>query len=82
MKFIRPALFLCCIFFVLVSSAQHKQPLAKTMLWHISGKGLKQPSYLFGTLHLKDRRIFHFTDSLYAAIEKQMALLLSWILMP
>lgn len=70
MKFIRPALILCCIFFVLVSSAQHKPPMAKTMLWRISGKGLQQPSYLFGTLHLKDRRIFHFTDSLYAAIEK------------
>jgi uncharacterized protein len=27
-------------------------PTGKTLLWEISGKGLKQPSYLFGTMHI------------------------------
>ncbi len=27
------------------------------MLWKIAGKGLKTPSYLFGTIHLADTRI-------------------------
>jgi uncharacterized protein YbaP (TraB family) len=58
-------------FFLLLwfaNQAQKKYP--STLLWRISGKGLKQPSYLFGTMHLQDRRIFHFGDSVYHAIEK------------
>src|SRR6516164_6527834 len=39
------------------------------LLWRISGNGLEQPSYLFGTIHLTDKRVFNFGDSLYAAIE-------------
>jgi uncharacterized protein len=27
-------------------------PTGKTLLWEISGKGLRQPSYLFGTMHI------------------------------
>ncbi len=41
-----------------------------TLLWRISGNGLQQPSYLFGTMHLSDRRLFHFSDSLYHYLEK------------
>ena len=41
----------------------------QTLLWRISGKGMTRPSYLFGTLHLKDNRLFRFDDSVYAAIE-------------
>jgi hypothetical protein len=26
--------------------------LSNTLLWQISGNGLKQPSYLFGTMHI------------------------------
>lgn len=28
------------------------QPLEKSLLWKISGNGLKQPSYLYGTIHI------------------------------
>lgn len=40
------------------------------LLWRISGKGLSQPSWLYGTIHLTDKRVFNFGDSLYAALEK------------
>lgn len=33
------------------------------LLWEISGKGIKQPSYLFGTIHLNDSRVFNLPDS-------------------
>jgi uncharacterized protein YbaP (TraB family) len=70
MKFIlNLTLTLSCFLFSVISFSQTAQPLPNTVLWRISGKGLKQPSYLFGTLHLKDRRVFNFTDSTYAAIE-------------
>lgn len=34
-----------------------------SLLWKISGNGLKQPSYLYGTMHTSDSRVFAFTDS-------------------
>ncbi len=40
------------------------------LLWRISGNGLQKPSYLFGTMHLNDKRLFRFDDSVYRAIEK------------
>jgi uncharacterized protein YbaP (TraB family) len=42
----------------------------KTLLWRISGKDLKKPSYLFGTMHLQDKRIFNLGDSFYHHFEK------------
>lgn len=42
----------------------------KTLLWRISGNGLKKDSYLYGTMHLQDKRIFNFSDSLYYYLEK------------
>jgi len=39
------------------------------LLWRISGNGLERPSYLFGTIHLTDKRVFNFGDSLYGALE-------------
>jgi uncharacterized protein YbaP (TraB family) len=42
----------------------------KTLLWRISGKDLKKPSYLFGTMHLQDKRLFNLGDSFYHHFEK------------
>ncbi|MBC6490636.1 TraB/GumN family protein [Flavihumibacter stibioxidans] len=47
---------------------QAQEPIANTMLWRITGKNLSAPSYLFGTMHLQDRRLFQFGDSVYAGI--------------
>lgn len=41
-----------------------------TLLWRISGKGLKKPSYLFGTMHVQDKRVFNLGDSLYYYFER------------
>ncbi|MDP2387908.1 MAG: TraB/GumN family protein [Bacteroidota bacterium] len=35
-----------------------------TVLWKISGNGLSKPSYLYGTVHLSDKRVFFANDSL------------------
>lgn len=39
-----------------------------TLLWEISGKGLKNPSYLFGTFHLMCRDDIHFSANLKKAL--------------
>ena len=58
---------------LLVSSysfAQNKPAWPKTFLWRISGNGLTKDSYLYGTMHMQDKRIFNFGDSLYRYMEK------------
>jgi uncharacterized protein YbaP (TraB family) len=54
-------------FFVSVCFSQQKWP--NTFLWRITGNGLVRPSYLYGTIHLQDKRLFQFSDSLYHSLE-------------
>src|SRR2546423_10887672 len=57
--------WLFCFFSFIASSQQKKEGF----LWRITGNGLERPSYLFGTIHLTDKRVFNFGDSVYHAIE-------------
>jgi uncharacterized protein YbaP (TraB family) len=50
----------------LPASVDKKYP---SLLWEISGNGLKKPSYLFGTMHVSDKLAFHLGDSFYHAIK-------------
>jgi uncharacterized protein YbaP (TraB family) len=52
------------------SLTSQAQSWPSSLLWRISGNGLQQPSYLYGTMHLSDRRLFYFSDSLYKALEQ------------
>jgi uncharacterized protein YbaP (TraB family) len=38
------------------------------LLWEISGNGLVKSSYLFGSFHTNDRRVFNLSDSTYYAL--------------
>ena len=40
----------------------------RELLWEISGNGLKQKSYVFGSLHSNDKRLFQLSDSVYSAM--------------
>lgn len=60
-------IFLCLMF---NAPAFAQQTYPSTLLWKISGKNLTSSSYLYGTMHLQDRRLFYFGDSLYAALER------------
>jgi uncharacterized protein YbaP (TraB family) len=64
------ALLLLCI---APAIAQQQHPKDYNLLWRISGKGLTQPSYLFGTMHVKDKRAFGFSDSVMLAIKNTSA---------
>jgi len=52
------------------SSAVSQTKWPATFLWKISKPGEQTPSYLYGTIHLQDKRLFNFSDSVYAAIER------------
>ncbi len=58
------------LLFVVCFSAAAQQANSKTLLWRISGRGLQKPSYLYGTMHLNDKRLFLFGDSVYAGISQ------------
>ena len=38
-----------------------------SLLWEISGKDIKEPSYLFGTFHLMCKEDIHFSENLSKA---------------
>src|SRR5688572_23707293 len=63
----------CCIFFFGCKS-QSNQPSAKknnnnnTLLWQVSGKDLKKPSYIFGTFHLMCKDDIKFSEQLKKAV--------------
>lgn len=54
----------------LFTSAQVNKGIYNSLLWRIEGKGLSKPSYLFGTMHVTDKRVFYFGDSLYKSLEE------------
>ncbi|MBL7921481.1 MAG: TraB/GumN family protein [Bacteroidia bacterium] len=48
------------------SQAQKKYP---TLLWKITGNGLKKPSYLYGTMHVSSRVAYHLSEQFFDAIK-------------
>ncbi|HEX2534510.1 MAG TPA: TraB/GumN family protein, partial [Chitinophagaceae bacterium] len=65
-------LLLVLSFCTLIASGQTATRLKSkkypSLLWEISGKGMKKPSYLFGTMHVSSKMVFHLSDSFYLAI--------------
>ena len=61
--------FSCCVFFFGCKSQTKKSSTKKnndsnTLLWQVSGKKLKNPSYLFGTFHLLCKDDIKFSEQL------------------
>ncbi len=52
------------------SFAQNTMPKKyQSLLWEISGNGLKKPSYLYGTMHVSDKLVFNLPDSFFVALK-------------
>ncbi len=41
-----------------------------SLLWEITGNGIKKPSYLYGTFHVRDKRVFQFDKIVYKKLKK------------
>jgi uncharacterized protein len=54
-------LFILC--FLSANAQNTGDTLEHTLLWKISGHGLTKPSYLYGTMHTGDDRVFRLQDS-------------------
>jgi uncharacterized protein YbaP (TraB family) len=70
-KMLRPCLaLLLCIGCAQQLAAQAVKKPAKypSLLWEITGNGMKKPSYLFGTMHVSSKKVFHLSDSFFTAL--------------
>ena len=51
-----------------------------SILWEITGKGMTKPSYLFGTIHIQDKRVFSYSDSVELTLKNSDAFAMELIL--
>ncbi|MCC6372340.1 MAG: TraB/GumN family protein [Bacteroidia bacterium] len=49
-----------------ISQTSKKYP---TLLWKISGKNLKKPSYLYGTMHVSNRVAYYLSEQFFDALK-------------
>ncbi|TWP27928.1 TraB/GumN family protein [Apibacter muscae] len=61
---------------LLVSTLLFSQKKYPSLLWEISGNGLKEKSYLYGTMHVSEKVAFNLSDDFYEKLfsVKQIAL--------
>jgi len=69
----------CLLFLVVVVtyfdvSAQTTSSNSNQLLWKITGRKLKKPSYIFGTYHSNDPRVFNLSDSAYSTLLRAEAI--------
>ncbi len=50
-----------------------QNPPSYKLLWKVTAKNSSKPSYLFGTMHVSDKRVFRFSDSLLPALYRAEA---------
>lgn len=50
-------------------NAQDNFELENSIIWKISGKGLKSPSFIFGTIHLVPKKEYFFTKKMQKSLE-------------
>ena len=62
----KPFIILLFLPFFLISQPTVKYP---TLLWKISGKGLKKPSYLYGTMHVSNRAAYYLSEEFFEALK-------------
>ena len=53
---------------MLIFSQNSSSEKDQGLLWKISGNGLKNPSYLYGTMHVSNKVAFHLSESFFNAL--------------
>jgi uncharacterized protein YbaP (TraB family) len=76
MKFHKYITFTLIHFIFFGNSFAQKSQYDNQLLWEISGNGLSEKSYLYGSFHSNDKRLFQFSDSVYFALSKTEAVVL------
>lgn len=64
----RLVLLLLLSTFIVNAQEKSNEKEYPSLLWEITGKGMKKPSYLFGTMHVSNKLAFQLSDSFYLGI--------------
>lgn len=65
----RIILWLTVFIFSINGEAQTIKEKYNSLLWEITGNGLKKPSYLYGTMHVSSKLAFHLTDTFFIGLQ-------------
>jgi uncharacterized protein YbaP (TraB family) len=65
----KPALYILIFLLAPICLLYSQSKNSNALLWKISGKGVKSPSYLFGTFHLLCSEDIHIPDTLHYIIK-------------
>ena len=57
--------FILSIFLIISSASLFAQKKYQGLLWEITGNGMEEPSYLYGTMHVSNKLAFNVSDSFY-----------------
>lgn len=68
-KALNTLLAVLLLFSVAAFGQKKSVPKYPSLLWEITGNGLTKPSYLFGTMHVSSKMVFHLSDSFYLALK-------------
>ncbi|EPR72280.1 hypothetical protein ADIWIN_2780 [Winogradskyella psychrotolerans RS-3] len=63
----KKTLSLLLFLFTIVAFSQQQY---QSLLWKITGNGLKKPSYLYGTMHVSKKVAFRLDDVFYKALDQ------------
>lgn len=61
-------LFISLLTLVTIAATAQKKVGTKkynSLLWEITGNGIKKPAYLFGTMHVSSKLAFNLSDTFY-----------------
>jgi uncharacterized protein YbaP (TraB family) len=76
MRFYHITFLISLHFLVFLNASAQKNQNDNQLLWEISGNGLNKKSYLYGSFHSNDKRLFQFADSVYFALSSTEAVVL------
>jgi len=64
----RTTILFCTLFLFSNVMIAQKVDLDHQLLWRVSSPDLEQDSYIYGTMHVPDPKVFNFSDSVYVKI--------------
>ena len=69
MNFNRNFVLVVILVIMIFSGCSEEKTPKNSLLWKITGSGVETPSYIYGTIHIKDARVFNFSDSVLIALK-------------
>ncbi len=60
---------LACLVTGYAMQAQESDRKYQSVFWKITKDGMARPSYLFGTMHVSNKLVFHLDDTFYTALQ-------------